>query len=141
MSKSIVSCGLTHSYSQNICHSVELQRLEISPTVSSVTHGIPGCDGEGLIEINSVDTRGQRDEPFINSAMVSKYSDLKSLAINAAMGPILFCYVFEAIFYYAINLNSIFTARDWHARIQVAHFLFGAFTVLGFSADVTRQVL
>lgn len=75
-------------------------------------------------------------------SIIEKYNQLKFLAdeINRCMSPILFFYVFEAIFYYATNLNVIFTAQDWYARLQVVHFLLGCASVFGFSADVTRKV-
>jgi hypothetical protein len=58
------------------------------------------------------------DEHGGGNEITAKYGNLKMLSdsINKSMSPILFCYVFEAIFYYSTSLHVIFTTKDWHAR-------------------------
>lgn len=73
---------------------------------------------------------------------IVNYDALKILTgcINSVAGTVVLTYTVDSILYYATNLESLFTGRNWFSKVVVVQFLLSSITWLHFASHACLQV-
>lgn len=73
---------------------------------------------------------------------MKEYSVLKLLSskINSAISGIAFCFVVEAVPYYATHFDDILTLDDWYDRLRYIFYVFNFITILVVASDIVVKV-
>ncbi len=73
---------------------------------------------------------------------IMNYEALKILTgcINSVAGSVVLTYTVDSILYYATNLESLFTGRNWFSKVVVVQFLLSSVTWLHFASYACLQV-
>lgn len=84
----------------------------------------------------------KRGGTLLSGEVLKNYRTLKDLAdlINSTSSHVVLLFMAQALFYYSVSLNDIFTAKNYRSMIIIISFLFTAIAAFFFAGDACRQM-